>query len=134
MSHQAKKELLVQIVPRYREASRNEKTAILDASAASPASPSGTAILAVSGVGTSGSSTMLAAGLTGSSFLAPIGECVCGLVQLINRRKAGRTGSRCFSIADSILRLIVETGAGAQRPFSWRGDGQGSLLKGLDFH
>ena len=31
MSHQAKKELLIQIIPRYREASRNEKTAILDA-------------------------------------------------------------------------------------------------------
>ena len=31
MSHQAKKELLIQIIPRYREASRNGKTAILDA-------------------------------------------------------------------------------------------------------
>ena len=31
MSHQAKKELLIQIMPRHREAGRKEKTIILDA-------------------------------------------------------------------------------------------------------
>ena len=30
MSHQAKKGLLIQIIPRYREAGRKEKTIILD--------------------------------------------------------------------------------------------------------